>query len=286
MQDQFQSAIEIGERNAEMLSLAKAWCTHARADRSMMGVGLVEEMTGLPISGGRLTCDYAHDPPLFSGMELGRSALVLYEQNCCDCEHRAPGGRIPNLSTWAEPILAQQAESMEARDAAEEEAAERTQSRIAQRSLVAAQLSAGAQEIISLVNRLDETPADDDAIALVDSARLAPEMFPVEVQNLLLVDAGVLRSGALLDALVTLSEAEDLPISDQLFALALEAMKSGWGRVPAARHLATHGTAADLDSDLEEALVDWAAPSGLVWHAEPGHPEALRHYYEAASDSV
>ena len=39
MQDQFQSAVGIGERNAEMLSLATAGCTYARADRSMMVVG-------------------------------------------------------------------------------------------------------------------------------------------------------------------------------------------------------------------------------------------------------
>jgi hypothetical protein len=137
-QDRIEDVIAIGERNAELISLALGWCKHPRADRSMMGIGLVEEMTGLPISGGRLTCDYAENPPRFSGMQLEKSALVLYEQNCRGCQYRDPGGIVPNLSTWAEPILALRAQEEEARETEAVEATDRLQERTSRRSLVAA----------------------------------------------------------------------------------------------------------------------------------------------------
>ena len=110
MNDQVEQAVEVGRRNAELISLGKAWCTHLRADRGPLGVGMVEEMTGLPVTGGRLTCDFARRPVGLAGMELEPTALAFYEDNCMGCTDRAPGNRVPNLSTWAEPLLAERAE--------------------------------------------------------------------------------------------------------------------------------------------------------------------------------
>ena len=53
MDDQVEEAVEIGRANAHLISLGKAWCTHIRADRSGWGVGMIEEITGLPVTGGR-----------------------------------------------------------------------------------------------------------------------------------------------------------------------------------------------------------------------------------------
>jgi hypothetical protein len=49
----------IGRQNQEIIDLARAWCNHIRRDRGHMGVGIVEETTGLPVSGGTFTCDFA-----------------------------------------------------------------------------------------------------------------------------------------------------------------------------------------------------------------------------------
>ena len=68
-----------------MVSLGKAWCTHIRTDRSGWGVGMVEEMTGLPITGGRFTCDFARQPVRSSAMQLAMTALAFYEHNCKGC---------------------------------------------------------------------------------------------------------------------------------------------------------------------------------------------------------
>lgn len=87
--DQFEQAVGIGQQNTHLISLGKAWCTHIRTDRSGWGVGMLEEMTGLPITGGRFTCDFARNPTEVSAMQLEATTLGFYEDNCKGCGHRA-----------------------------------------------------------------------------------------------------------------------------------------------------------------------------------------------------
>jgi hypothetical protein len=82
VRDEFERAVEMGRQNAEMISLGKAWCTHIRNDRGPLGVGMLEQQTGLPVTGGRFTCDYARNPVHTFGMELAVSALDFYQHNC------------------------------------------------------------------------------------------------------------------------------------------------------------------------------------------------------------
>ncbi|MCX6433030.1 MAG: hypothetical protein NTX29_09635, partial [Actinobacteria bacterium] len=93
-------AMNVGFENLEILRLANAWCKHATMSGGM-GVGLLQQATGLPISGGSLRCDYAKAPPQIIGMQLAHSALAFYEANCVGCTDRVPGGEEPNLATWA-----------------------------------------------------------------------------------------------------------------------------------------------------------------------------------------
>ena len=142
MDGQVEQAVEIGKQNAHLISLGKAWCTHIRADRGGWGVGMVEEMTGLPIAGGRFNCDFARHPSQLAGMQLAGTALGFYEHNCRGCPHREPGGRVPNLSTWAEPLLAERDEREKAEAAAQQAAMVERQKRAELRTLVAASLPA------------------------------------------------------------------------------------------------------------------------------------------------
>jgi len=154
MSDEVARAMSIGRENEELIALGKAWCTHIRTDRSGLGVGMVEEMTGLPITGGRFTCDYAEHPGGFAGMQLAASALGFYEDNCRGCPHRSPGGRVPNLGTWAEQLIAERQRREEAEEEARRTVLAERKSRAAHRRVVAASLNAAAQEVVELVNRL------------------------------------------------------------------------------------------------------------------------------------
>ena len=61
MRDEYEDALSIGLENEEMIRLGKAWCTRIRTDHTPFGVGLVEELSGLPISGGKYRCDCARN---------------------------------------------------------------------------------------------------------------------------------------------------------------------------------------------------------------------------------
>src|SRR4051794_35000997 len=68
-----------------------------------MGVGIIEQQTGLPVSGGTFRCDFARKPAP-EGMQLAGIALAFYERNCAACKDRSPTGIVPNLGTWAAEI--------------------------------------------------------------------------------------------------------------------------------------------------------------------------------------
>ncbi|MFN3254287.1 MAG: hypothetical protein ACE37B_01200 [Ilumatobacter sp.] len=282
MDDEIESAMEIGRQNADLISLGKAWCTHIRNDRTGMGIGLVEEMTGLPITGGRFTCDYARDPSGFAGMHL--DPVGFYVANCRGCTDRAPGGRVPNLGTLAEGELAERAEQEEKADAARvAELAER-QRRSDHRTLVAAQLDAASQQIVALVNQLDIDPGASDAAAeLSATAKLTPELFVDPIRAMLHTDSKTLRSAVLLDVLLIV-EAGDFRAD--LHATCLDAVRTGWAPGEAFRHLAEHGVASDVDAQLAAAVIRRAGPSGLFLGGGSGDASALLRYHAVATAAV
>jgi hypothetical protein len=52
-------ALEQGRRNEDAIVLIKKHCAHARVERSpLMGHSMLEDMTGLPISGREMRCEY------------------------------------------------------------------------------------------------------------------------------------------------------------------------------------------------------------------------------------
>ena len=286
MDEQIEHAVAIGRENQNLISLGKAWCTHIRADRSGWGVGMVEQATGLPITGGRFTCDFARQPSQFAGMQLAVTALEFYEDNCKGCPHHAPGGRVPNLSTWAEPLLAERDEWKKAQAAAQQAAEVERQKRTELRTLVAASLPATSQEIVGLVNRIDLDPYDADADdSIRDLAHLAPDAFTDDIKEMLRTDARLLQSAVLLDVLLEVNTS-----GAQLHELCLEAVRKGWGIAEGCRYLSEHGLQADLDQDLLDAIVFHTTPTDTPMHAvtfrTPGEPAALLRYHSQAPDVV
>ena len=271
MDDQIEDAMAIGRENERLISLGKAWCTHIRTDRSELGVGLVEEMTGLPITGGR------------TGMRLEVSAPEFYEDNCRGCTYRAPGGRVPNLSTWAEPLLAKRAEQERAEAVAQRAALTERQQRADHRTFIAASLPASGQEIVRLINRIDLEPSDSDAHESIrELAHLAPDAFADEIKEMLYASARMLRSSVLLDVLLVVDTAGD----EELHELCLDAVRENWGRTEGCRYLGEHGLLTDLDEDLLDAVVFHAAPRDWPMFPNRGEPAAVLHYHSLDPDVV
>lgn len=86
---------EIGKANRVTLELLRNWCAHAKVVTEG-GDGLFQQVTGLPVSMCRVTCEHERAGSQKS-MHLKENALDFYDRNCFDCEHRVPVG-FPNLS--------------------------------------------------------------------------------------------------------------------------------------------------------------------------------------------
>ena len=286
LDDEFEKAIAIGRENQEFIVLGKAWCTHIRTDRSNFGVGIIEQETGLPISGGRFACDYAASDGGVAAMQLSVSALNFYEENCLGCPHRSPSGRVPNLGTWATERRAERARNEQMQAAAQEKALEEAKSRAEHRRLIAASLSASSQEVVNLVNRVDIDESDGEAgRSLVAMAQLDTGAFPVEIEQMLLLDARTLRSSVFLGVLVKLNLARATD-SVELRSLCVEAVREGWAEDEGCTYLGRYGTVDDIGDSLLGAVISRVASPAEFLPGEPGDPAALIHYHSIVPEPV
>ena len=216
-------------------------------------------------------------------MRLEVTALDFYENNCKGCADRAPGNRVPNLSTWAEPRITERTEREQAREAARQADLAERQQRADRRTLVAASLPATSQEIVGLINRIDQEGSDTEAQESIRNlARLAPDAFTDDIKTMLYTEARMLRSAVLLDVLLSVER----PGGSQLHELCLDAVREGWGRSEGCRYLGEHGLRGDLDQGLLDAVMFQAAPTVQLMFHTPGEPAALLRYHSLTSDTV
>ena len=281
--DRYKDTVAIGRENAEMIRLGKAWCTHIRTDRSQFGVGLVEEASGLPIWGGKFTCDFTRKPVGFAAMRLADSSVAFFKYNCLGCGDRSPGGRVPNLRTWAEQRMAERERHEQVAADADRVAGSERQQRISQRTFAGGLFSAAAQEVVELVNRLDVDRLDKDTARQIRSlAALAPEAFE-EVKDLLYIEVGQLRSPVLLEVLVRLDRDSGSP---DLHSLCVSAVADAWARSVGCEYLAQQGIPEDVTEGLINGVIFQSAPSGTAPSKSGGEPAALLHYYSLRPDVV
>jgi len=163
---------EIGEANRVTLELLRNWCAHARVVTEG-GVGLFQQVTGLPISMCRVTCEHERAGSQVS-MHLKENALDFYDRNCFDCKHRTPVG-FPNLSFLVgerdrdRQERAQRAE--ERRRKNEEELAARCRKR---ESLFDAP-TATQRSLVELLDELDRSPSEATEHAFLEALRAVPD---------------------------------------------------------------------------------------------------------------
>ena len=169
-----QRAISIGEANKRTLALVTNWCAHLKVSSLGRG-GLVEQSTGLPIGPRSLSCPHAAAHGM-AGVNLQFVAIDFHDRNCVGCSHRRPVG-LPNLSTLIhERDAAREATAAEEgrREAA---AVAALQARDAIRQTIRADLTPPSRNVIDQIEELDQDRNNANADRLVETAKLAPDVF-------------------------------------------------------------------------------------------------------------
>lgn len=234
--DRIEKAIAAGKRNAEVMELMHNWCAHARAKR-MGGVGMVEQMTNLPISHFSMECDHA---PMggMSCWDFGESALDFYDRNCATCTTRQPVG-LPNLSK----LVAERNEARRIADARAQVERSNVKRALEQRSQARAELrtdlDAVNQAQIDDLDSFDRNHDEVDRGRLVEAAKMAPERFDPRLIDLIFNQSVETTSIALLALDVG---AAVVPNERRLLLLAQRLFRNGLGDETASQILITNLT--------------------------------------------
>jgi len=268
----------LGKRNAGILELATRWCRHVALDQSQSGYGVVQQLTGLPVSGGEFRCDYA---TLRSGssMRLELSAVDFYAANCVGCENRDAADIPPHLGSYADGILAErtrrEAKAAQARQRQAEDAVAR---RAARRALVTE--TRDTSFVLSLLDGLDQPETRADAARRLGEQTVI-DPAPVAAALPALVDpASTPQDNAVIDALDKLDLAGLVADAEPIVSLALRAVTEGWGSA-GGRVLARHAAAEHIGSEgLIQRLIFLAGPVSdrVMQEAPEAEPDALLAY--------
>jgi hypothetical protein len=179
MRDRIEDAIAVGERNQRTMELVHNWCGHVKAKRHG-GIGMVEQMTGLPIGHFFLECPHAPAGGM-AAFELSETAVDFHDRNCVDCKHRKPMG-FPTLSVLVAERDQRVAAQRVKQEHAEQVKADRLAAREAARQAIRASLDPVAATTLDRITELDRQEEGADK-RLVETAKLAPETFTPEITN-------------------------------------------------------------------------------------------------------
>jgi hypothetical protein len=212
-----EQAIELGERNAAAIELVRKHCANAQIEHHPMGgIGLIEQMTGLPIGRQTVTCEHAAKPPDFAGAEFLPVALSFYKNNCVGCPHRILVG-IPNLATVSHEIDEQEQEEAERRELAERETQAERDARHRAREQRVMNEPQTTRELIRLVNLQDaDDRLSEPGEELVATVKAAPQFVTAPAVGVLLEAAENGLSEHILEAVRVAAEASRIPPDEAL----------------------------------------------------------------------
>lgn len=286
--NEYEEAIAIGQENLELLLLAKAWCQNISRTRGPLGVGIPEAMTGLPISGGSLRCDFAK-PPQSYGMQLAHSAVDFYEENCIGCPERVPTDAPEHLGTWADALIAEREERAAAAAQQRREADKASKQRAVERRVFHGKTDPASQAILDLLDRVDAVDRDQEAEELLTKhAEMAPGDFPDALVDHLVQEAMVIGNSAFLEAAIAIFERQGRPEPDTMLAIAFRAVEKDIASVSAGRVIATHASRFDVDHSSLAGLVHLAAgePDHLQGRRVGAEPAALLRFFDCGADAA
>ncbi len=242
-----EEAIAQGRRNQEIVDLIRRHCSHAHVEITG-GVGIVEEMTGLPIGHRTVRCSHAA-LPTFSAMQLESVAIDFYEKNCMECAHRSATG-VPNLATHAATVrtkrqMADEGAS-EAQREAEQRLVEEDAGRRRHRAAIATGLAYGSARLIDLLDRIDTEKRDPAAERELEGvARAAPELFTEPIIAALFKVARATQSASACEAIRQLAHHRS-ELKIEAAVLSIELLSSGPHTV-AGKLLVEFGEAASME---------------------------------------
>jgi tetratricopeptide (TPR) repeat protein len=281
IQDDLDRTTAIGIENAQILALAANWCEHIGVARGPMGVGLVEQATGLPVGGGSLRCSYARAPTHF-GMQLKFNAADFYEENCIGCPHHKPTGREPHLGTWADTVLAQRDEQASKAAKEQRREQEKRRDRSERRRFLLGTPDPAVQAILDLIERVDAEEPDPEAERLLlKHAELSPPDFPDALLNHLASEGLAIGRGALLEVVFKIFERAGRPSLEAVCNLAFAGVRDGIAAEAAGALIAPHATEIPVDERTRKGLVRLAAGTFEFrsdW--EGARPDALLRFFD------
>jgi len=267
--------VEVGRRNQEVKVLIQNWCGHARIEK-FGGTGMIEAATGYPIGHHSMACDHA--PAGGSATwYLEDAALEFYDRNCVSCKIRQPL-RLPNLIE-----LVRRRDQREATRAAEQERQEKIlrdefDARQVARTALQTNAPVPVASLIEDLQLLDQTRTESASEKIVATARLAPEVFNVDIVEYLfrLIEADELwATETALNCLRLVSVDQK-----RLAVCAMQCLSLGRNVETAAEILLTHLDFVDV-SQVQGAVKSLcflaAPPRNDFNYSEPEkRPEALR----------
>ena len=255
--EDFQNALEGGQRNFAGFKLVRNWCSHVRIEK-FGGTGIVEQMSGLPIGNHGLKCDHAPLGGMYT-WDIREAALDFYDRHCVDCKMRKPVA-VPNLLKWvkerddARAAQERQAETDRLRQQREREA------RRAARTQLREGLDALSAALIDHLDEFDDNRDREHRDRLCESARMAPEHFapPVIAHIFDLTEREPWFTEA---GLTVLDHLKADPA--RLAALALAALKTTWPIETPARILTDRVALVDAEkiANVLPPIIELAFPS-------------------------
>lgn len=255
----FDDAIQMGRRNKEIIDLFSNWCAHITV-AVVGGVGLYEQMSGLPIGMRGFRCPHARGHGI-AGMQLENVALDFFDRNCAGCDKRV-AVRLPNITELVNARDGRVAKEEAERTRAAAIESSELESRIAARAALRSASDHTRNSVLDLMDAFDRDPTEASLRAMLESARAVPLSFAGDVENALFAlaaCAGRRASGAL--------EVLDVVAQDRkrLNAAALQVLSRG-GIDRVAGDIVAKGIEPE-----NHAFVAEAVPS-LIYIARPPYP--------------
>jgi hypothetical protein len=169
-----ESAVAAGEANKRTAELVRNWCRHVRIEK-FGGVGLIEVQTGLPIGHHSLQCDHASAGGMAS-WRMSDAAIDFHDRNCVGCPHRVPVG-IPNLGQ----LVAKRDHERERRQAAQDaqlaQQALDLKESAKERDALRGEVDTLGRAVLDSIGALQDNSDEHAVSGIVESARMAPEVF-------------------------------------------------------------------------------------------------------------
>ena len=286
--EEWDRAVDIGAENLAILQLAAAWCQKVgQTTGGHLGVGMIQQMTGLPISGGSLRCEHAKGPTSF-GMRLAGSAVEFYLDNCVGCTHRKPTDAVEHLGTYVDEVVAERKESQqEAERQRRDREAERQKRRDGRRMAFGVADPSG-QSLLDLIERVDSEDRDPEAERLlIRFAELAPTDFSDELLAHLTREAVAIGNTPILESVVAVFERDGRPPIDQMLRVAFNAIAVGVASRACGRVISAHAQAFEVPDGTIRAIIHLAAGNldsfrGHDWTG--GEPGALLRLFDVSPD--